>query len=57
MKVVKFKVWCNTGFSGCDHEATLELQLEGDETAEEIEGMKQELTMDWLFNKIDYGYE
>lgn len=57
MKAVYFNVYLETGFAGCTHNETLCVDVEDNATEQEIDSIIEEETKDWIFNKIDYGFE
>ena len=56
-KEISFDVWAETGFAGCVHTDTLTIEVDINATDKEIEKLIREETKDWLFNRIEYGYE
>lgn len=57
MKTVKFRMTCETGFSGATHTGDMELDFEDDATQEEIEKEIEETTREWAMERIDYFFE
>ncbi|MNP84864.1 hypothetical protein D3C76_1843640 [compost metagenome] len=52
----KFNFTLHTGFAGCTHEDTIELDLEGLK-GEEREAAIEEEWKDWAWNYLDGGWE
>lgn len=56
MKVIKIAVYLSTGYVGSRVEDELELYFDEDATEDEIEIAKANATREWLFDRLDWGW-
>lgn len=54
--MLKIKVWVSTNRVGSKCEDEIEVYLDGEETAEQIEQAKEDAAREWVFNNLDWGF-
>lgn len=57
MKVIKITVQVSTRYVGSRVEDELEVYVADDATEKEIETAKEDAAREWMFDKIDWGWQ
>ena len=52
-KVITIKMYCDTGFVGCIHEATEDVEVPENATEAETEEILEDATRQWAYDRID----
>lgn len=56
-KIIKVEVVVRTNKVGSDCKDILDLEVEGDETEEELEKMMEEISLEWMWEHLDFFYK
>jgi len=56
-KIVRFKMFCDTGFAGATHEGADQVEVDENATEDEIEKIIGDYTFQWAVDQIDTYHE